>query len=171
MLSLTHEFYYRFVGWGFWYFPSYTAKKWLRNLAIDNVKSLNQFLDASTHLYKRVCKSVRRSVRLPFFLNRGNWQIWQIWQISLCNSILVPSFGSIFVRTNLFPLIRHEVCTPVSWIIDSNHRDSARQSCDNGRSGWSGSMVGWLHSEFKNMVTTLAAFKTMSYIGSLLNKV
>ena len=26
----------------------------------------------------------------------------QIWQISLCNSILVPSFRRIFVRTNLF---------------------------------------------------------------------
>ena len=33
--------------------------------------------------------------------NRQIWQIWQIWQISLCNSILVPYFRRIFVRTNL----------------------------------------------------------------------
>ena len=76
------------------------------------------FWDASTHLYKRVCPSVRPwSVRgLAFFSNGGIWletaieslenKIWQIWQINLTNlsykSILVPNFGRIFVQTILF---------------------------------------------------------------------
>ena len=87
-----------------------------------------QFLDASTHLYKRVCPSVlwfvcwsvRRSVRPSCVFSksrksRGNDKeslenkIWQIWQINLTNLtnlsdkfVLVPNFRRIFVRTNLF---------------------------------------------------------------------
>ena len=87
------------------------------------VRNWNPFLDATSHLYKRVCPSVRRSVRRSvgplvahIFLNHGNStnltnlncksdksdRIWQIWQISLCNSILVAYFRRIFVQTNLF---------------------------------------------------------------------
>ena len=69
--------------------------------------------------------SVRSSVRPSFvrsFLNRGSRQIWQIWQnmtnltnltnLSLqFNSILVPYFRRIFVRTKLL------ICTPSGLIV------------------------------------------------------
>ena len=63
---------------------------------------LHTFLDASTHLYKRVCLSVGPSVGLSvsrFFqiteIDKSN-RIPKIRQISLCNSILVPYFRRIF---------------------------------------------------------------------------
>ena len=60
--------------------------------------------------YKRVCPSVHPSVRLPFFFQiaeidksekSNTCKSDRILQIFLCNSILVPHFRRIFVRTNL----------------------------------------------------------------------
>ena len=82
------------------------------------------FLDASTHLYMRVCQSVRWSV----YLSIGPLRVFFTSEIdksdksnkptnltnltesdksdksdkSLCNSILVPYFRRIFVQANLF---------------------------------------------------------------------
>ena len=67
----------------------------------------SKFLDASSHLYNRLCLSVGRSVRrsvgwlrVLFWTAEFDWK--PIWQTSLYNSILVPYFRRIFVRTNLF---------------------------------------------------------------------
>ena len=83
---------------------------------------VSPFLDASTHLYKRVCPSISQSVGPSvgpsvsrFFLiteigksdksKPENLTNLTKSDKSLCNSILVPSFGRIFVRTNLLETI------------------------------------------------------------------
>ena len=76
------------------------------------------FLDASTHLYMRVCPSVGLSVRPSVrpsvgpsrvFFKLGNQQIWQIWHIWDLKSLQIwqilenltnlPSDASLFKRT------------------------------------------------------------------------
>ena len=73
-------------------------------------------IDASSHLYKRVCPSVGRSVRpsvrpsvrLAFFLNRRNRQIWKIWQILTWKS---DKIWQIFLQFNLSPLLWTHLCS------------------------------------------------------------